>query len=729
MDTMKTQRIQTIAVPATQAHEPGNGSAAASPAERVPDLFASNVFTIERMRQRLPRGVFEALIGAMRRGMPLAAPVADVVANAMKDWAIEKGATHYCHWFQPMTGLTAEKHDSFISPTPEGDVRMEFSGKALVRGEPDASSFPSGGLREGFEARGYTVWDCTSPVFVKEDGSHRTLFIPSAFCSYTGKALDNKTPLLRSIEAIDRHALRVLRALGDDRANRVISMLGVEQEYFLVDAELADKRLDLAMTGRTLFGANTPKGMAMSVHYFGSIHERIASFMNEVNTELWTLGVLAKTQHNEISPCQFEIAPVYGPANVATDHNHLTMEALQKIAERHGLTCLIHDKPFAGFGGSGKHHNWSLMTDMGDNLLDPGHTPHENELFLVFLCAVIQAVDKYAHLLRASVASAGNDHRLGAMEAPPAIISIFLGDQLWNVLECLEADTEVRPGALEPIRLGVSTLPPLPKDATDRNRTSPFAFTGDRFEFRTPGSALSPAKCVFVLNTIVADALAGIADELEAADDANEAAQGIVRRLIHDHKRVIFNGDNYTPQWLAEAEKRGLANLRDTVDADGALGSGAVVARLERQRVVGRGPLGARVEINFQLYAQSMQIEGRCAATMARRQILPRAMTYAGQLAEAASRIQQAGAICEAHCSALSEICGHIDRLREAVERLERAVADNEKIEDAAQRARAARDTILPALQEVREPADSLEGIVDADLWPIPTYDRLLSLA
>ncbi len=701
---------------------------ARSLAEHVPEIFAANVFSIDTMRRRLPRNVFASLMKTIEEGEKLDPSLADVLANAMKDWAIEKGATHFCHWFQPMTGLTAEKHDSFISPTPDGDVRMLFNGKELTRGEPDASSFPSGGLREGFEARGYTVWDCTSPAFVKEDGSNVCLFIPSAFCSYTGKALDNKTPLLRSIEALSHQAVRVLRALGDEETRRVQSMVGVEQEYFLVDEELARRRLDLTMTGRTLFGADTPKGMAMSVHYFGSIHERMATFMNEVNVELWKLGVSANTQHHEISPCQFEVAPVFGPANVATDHNHLTMEALQKVAERNGLRCLLHAKPFKGFGGSGKHHNWSMMTDRGANLLDPGRTPWENEVFLVFLCAVIRAVDEYADVLRASIANSGNDHRLGAMEAPPAIISIFLGEQLSDVLERIEKQQDFEAGGLDPIRLGVSTLPPLPKDTTDRNRTSPFAFTGNRFEFRTPGSALATAKPIFVLNTIVAEVLSDIADRLEAAGDKDGAAQELVRELIRDHKRVLFDGDSYSDDWVAEAEKRGLPNLHDTVEAFQAVQREEVFETFERRCVLTRDELSARIETNLTLYAQDLVIEGRCAIRMGRQQILPRAMDYSGQLARAVAAVKEAGLPGDPQNECLQRLCGLIGDLKTGLDELETIVDEVKAVEDVEERAIAARDRILPALRTVRAAADQMEPLVDRDTWPFPTYVEMLCL-
>ncbi|UCD51420.1 MAG: glutamine synthetase III, partial [Phycisphaerales bacterium] len=535
--------------------------------ENVTGVFGCNVFNEATMRECLPKNVFKSLKRTLDGKQPLDPATADVIANAMKDWAISKGATHFCHWFQPMTGLTAEKHDAFISPTSEGKTIMEFSGKELTQGEPDASSFPSGGLRVTFEARGYTAWDCTSPVFVKADGKNVTLYIPSAFCSYTGESLDKKTPLLRSMDALNQQAMRVLKALGNTTSTRVTATMGPEQEYFLIDRSFYDERLDLVLAGRTLFGAKPPRGQELDDHYFGSLHERVASFMNEVNTELWTLGVTAKTQHNEVSPGQYELAPVFSTVNVATDHNQLTMETLQKVALRHDLVCLLHEKPFAGVNGSGKHNNWSMVTDDGINLLDPGDTPHDNMVFLVMLCAVVSAVDRHAELLRASVANSGNEHRLGANEAPPAIVSVFLGDQLADIFEQLAqggAKTSRQGGEL---KLGVSTLPPLPKDCTDRNRTSPFAFTGNKFEFRMVGSTQSVSGPNFVLNTIVADVLSEIADELEKAGDVNATAQKLLQDIAVKHAKVVFNGDNYAPEWVTEAEKRGLPNIRSTVES------------------------------------------------------------------------------------------------------------------------------------------------------------------
>ncbi|HEG44153.1 MAG TPA: glutamine synthetase type III, partial [Phycisphaerales bacterium] len=557
------------------------------------ETFGSNVFNDVVMRQRLPKNVYKAFKKIQAGCQVLDKGTADVIANAMKDWAIEKGATHYCHWFQPMTGFTAEKHDAFISPTAGGQITMEFSGKELCQGEPDASSFPSGGLRVTFEARGYTAWDITSPAFVKEDGKNITLFIPSAFCSYTSEALDKKTPLLRSMEALNKQAMRVLKVLGNTTSARVTSTLGPEQEYFLIDREFFDQRLDLLLCGRTLFGAPSPRGQEMDDHYFGTLHERIASFMNEVNNELWKLGVLAKTQHNEVSPAQFELAPVFATVNVATDHNQLTMETLQKVAIRHDFVCLLHEKPFAGVNGSGKHNNWSLSTDDGINLLDPGVTPHDNMVFLVTLCAVVRAVDKYANLLRASVANPGNEHRLGANEAPPAIVSIFLGDQLTDIFEQLAAGGAKSSKKGGELRLGVSTLPPLPKDTTDRNRTSPFAFTGNRFEFRMVGSTQSTSGPCFVLNTIVADTLCDIADELEKAKNVNTAAQKILSRIAKEHKRIVFNGDNYTDEWVKEAEKRGLPNIVSTAASLATITDKENVQVFKKHKVLSRAELFA----------------------------------------------------------------------------------------------------------------------------------------
>jgi glutamine synthetase len=697
--------------------------------EPVTSIFGSNVFSEAVMRERLPKDVYKALKPTISEGQPLDASLASVVANAMKDWAIEKGATHYCHWFQPMTGVTAEKHDSFISPTADGRTIMEFSGKELIQGEPDASSFPSGGLRATFEARGYTAWDCTSPVFVKESGDNITLYIPSAFCSYcSGESLDKKTPLLRSIDALNKQGVRVLRALGNTTSKRVIGTLGPEQEYFLVDAKFVEKRLDLVLAGRTLFGAPSPKGQEMEDHYFGAIHERIASFMNEINIELWKLGVSAKTQHNEVAPAQYELAPVFGTVNVATDHNQLTMETMQKVALRHGLVCLLHEKPFAGVNGSGKHNNWSLVTDDGLNLLDPGNTPHDNEIFLVMLCAVIRAVDKYAGLLRASVATAGNDHRLGANEAPPAIVSIFLGDQLTDIFEQLGkggAKTSKKGGEL---KLGVNTLPPLPRDTTDRNRTSPFAFTGNKFEFRMVGSAQSTAGPTFVLNSIVADIMCEIADELEKSKDVHATAQVILQRIASEHEKIIFNGDNYTDDWTSEAEKRGLPNIRNSVDGLRPMIEKDVEKLFEKHGVLSKHELHARYDILLERYCKEINIEALTALQMAKRQIMPAAMEYSGIVANTVSSIKSAGATAKAQGKVLGDLCSLIDSLQVNIVSLEQAVDKSAAVDAVLKQAEAYRDAVVPAMNAVRAVADELEAIVDASIWPLPTYAEMLFL-
>ena len=694
--------------------------------EEIAEVFGSSVFNDTVMSQRLPRDVYKSLKESMAGSKPLNPSIADTVANAMKDWAIEKGATHYCHWFQPMTGLTAEKHDSFISPTPDGAVVMEFSGKELCQGEPDASSFPSGGLRATFEARGYTAWDCTSPVFVKEDGDNITLYIPSAFCSYEGPALDKKTPLLRSMDAINTQTLRVLRCLGNKTSKHVTATLGPEQEYFLIDSSFYNERLDLMLCGRTLFGAPSPRGQEMNDHYFGSIHERVASYMHDVNLELWRLGVSAKTQHNEVSPAQFELAPVFATVNVATDHNQLTMETLQKIAARHGFVCLLHEKPFAGVNGSGKHNNWALLTDDGIDLLNPGKTPHENMVFMVILCAVVKAVDKYAKLLRASVANCGNEHRLGANEAPPAIVSIFLGTQLTDIFEQLATGGAKSCKQGGELKLGVSTLPQLPKDSTDRNRTSPFAFTGNRFEFRMVGSTQSTAGPSFVLNTIVAEILCEIADELEKASDITAAAQAILKKIATDHKRIIFNGDNYTDEWVAEAKKRGLPNFVSTVEAFEAIMEPEHVAVFDKHNVLRPEELAARTEILLKAYSMQINIEARTTLSMAKRQIIPVCIEYSSHLADTVNSLKTAGATGGTQAALLTKVCALIDTMSSAVETLEAAGAKADDEGDSEKQAELFRDEVLPAMNEVRAAADELETIVDADLWPLPTYAEML---
>ena len=693
-----------------------------TPSTTLPAAFGANVFNDAVMRERLPKNVYKAFVSVRRGDAELTTAVADVMANAMKDWAIEKGATHYCHWFQPMTGLTAEKHDSFISPTPDGKTILEFSGKELIKGEPDASSFPSGGLRATFEARGYTAWDCTSSVFIK----NRTLYIPCAFCSYTGEALDKKTPLLRSMEALSRQALRVLKVLGDTEAGKVIATLGPEQEYFLVDREFYETRLDLVLAGRTLFGAPSPRGQEMEDHYFGTLHERIAAFMNEVNHELWKLGVSAKTQHNEVSPAQYELAPVFTTVNVATDHNQLTMETLQKVALRHDFVCLLHEKPFAGVNGSGKHNNWSLVTDTGNNLLDPGQTPHDNMIFLVFLCAVVRAVDKYAKLLRASVANTGNEHRLGANEAPPAIVSIFLGDQLTEIFEQLAAGGAKTSRQGGELRLGISTLPPLPKDCTDRNRTSPFAFTGNKFEFRMVGSSQSCAGPSFVLNAIVADILGEIAGELEQAKDVKATAQKILQKIAKEHVRIVFNGDNYSEDWVKEAQKRGLPNIPSTVESLVTILESEHVTVFERNQILSKMELEARTEILLENYGRTINIEAGTMLNIAKRQILPVCVEYAGRLGAAISSVESAGAKAGSQRSMLSKVCALIDELNDAIGKLEEKVSAAAKIKDSLEHAGAYRNEVIPQMNAVRKAADALEMIVDADLWPLPSYAEML---
>ncbi|TFG45031.1 MAG: glutamine synthetase type III, partial [Candidatus Brocadiia bacterium] len=679
------------------------------PNEPVTELFGSNVFNDTVMRQRLPKEAYKALKKAIAGNQPLDPSVADIIANTMKDWAIEKGATHFCHWFQPMTGLTAEKHDSFISPTSQGGTVMEFSGKELTKGEPDASSFPSGGLRATFEARGYTAWDCTSPVFIKKDGENVSLYIPSAFCSYTGFALDKKTPLLRSMDALNTQAMRVLRALGNETSKRVTATLGAEQEYFLIDRRFYEERLDLVLTGRTLFGAPSPRGQEMEDHYFGTIHERVASFMNEVNRELWKLGVSAKTQHNEVAPAQYELAPLFSTVNVATDHNQLTMETLQKVANRHNFVCLLHEKPFAGINGSGKHNNWSITTDDGINLLDPGSTPHENMVFLVMLCAVMRAVDKYAKLLRATVANPGNEHRLGANEAPPAIVSIFLGDQLTDIIEQLASGGPKSSKKDGVLKLGVSTLPPIPMDSTDRNRTSPFAFTGNKFEFRMVGSSQSTAGPTFVINTIVADILAEIADDLEKAKDVKAAVQKVLQKIATEHKRIIFNGDNYTEEWLKEAEKRGLPNIRSSVESIKTLLEKDAIGVLERHKVLNKSELHARMDILLEVYSKSINIEARTMLNMAERQILSACVEYSTCLADAVNSVKSAGANSDTQNALLGKTCGLINKLNSNIEGLEKALAATNKEKNTIKHAELFKEKVTTAMQLVREAADELE--------------------
>lgn len=696
----------------------------------VAELFGKNVFNETVMRERLPKSVFKKLKKTIEDGAELDPSIADVVAHAMKDWAIERGATHYTHWFQPLTGITAEKHDSFISsPTSEGKVIMEFSGKELVKGEPDASSFPSGGLRATFEARGYTAWDCTSTAFLREDAIGVTLCIPTAFCSYTGEALDKKTPLLRSMEAVDEQALRILRLFGNTTSKRVTPSVGPEQEYFIVDHEKYLQRKDLIYAGRTLFGAMPPKGQEMEDHYFGSIRERIAAYMKEVNEELWKLGVPAKTQHNEVAPAQHELAPIYEQANVAVDHNHVVMETLKKVAGRHGLNCLLHEKPFAGVNGSGKHNNWSLTSDDGINLLNPGETPHENIQFLLVLSCILKAVDKHADLLRQSAADVGNDHRLGANEAPPAIISVFIGEQLEDVVDQLcstgEATHSKSGGTL---KTGVKTLPDLFKDATDRNRTSPFAFTGNKFEFRMVGSSDSISSPNVVLNTITAEAFKEAADILEKAEDFDTAVHDMIKEQLAAHRRVIFNGNGYSDAWVEEAERRGLPNIKAMVDAIPALTKEKSISMFESFKVFTKAELESRVEIEYETYSKAINIEARTMIDMAGKQLIPAVVKYTTVLADSLGKVKSAcpSADTSVQEELLTEVSAYLSDMKVALSALiditDRCAAIGENKEQAA----AYHSEVVPAMAALREPADKLEMIVDKELWPLPSYGDLI---
>jgi len=688
------------------------------------ESFGVYVFNDAVMQERLPKATYNQLRKTIDQGTSLDPQVAEVVASVMKDWAVEKGATHYTHWFQPMTGITAEKHDAFITPTGNGKAIMEFSWKELVKGEPDASSFPSGGIRSTFEARGYTAWDCTSPAFVK-DG---TLYIPTAFCSYTGEALDLKTPLLRSMEAISRQAVRILRLFGDTAAKAVRTTTGAEQEYFLVDKELFLKRMDLFYTGRTLFGAKPPKGQELDDHYFGALKKRVAEFMHDLDEELWKLGIPAKTKHNEVAPAQHELALIFDTSNIATDHNQLTMEIMRKVADRHGLVCLLHEKPFKGMNGSGKHNNWSLSAN-GRNLLEPGRTPGENAQFLIFLMAVVKAVDEYADLLRLSVASAGNDHRLGGYEAPPSILSVYLGDELTEIIEQIETGMVRDNGRQQMLDIGVLTLPVLPRDATDRNRTSPFAFTGNKFEFRMVGSSQSIAMPNFVLNTIVAEALSQIADRLEQASDFQAEVNAVVKEMIKQHKRVIFNGNNYSEEWVAEAERRGLPNFKTTVDVIPALLEEKNIRLFEKHHVLSETEVRSRYEIYLESYVKTVRIEALTMIEMVMKQILPAVMKHMKQVADTVASLTKAGADASAFKRDLDTVVGLSNSLRENTGRLS---AEVEALDAEAgngnslNHARAYKDRILPLMEAVRADADRLEEIVDGSLWPFPTYGELL---
>ena len=694
----------------------------------VADIFGENVFNDTVMQERLPKKVYKNLRKTIEEGKDLDLETADVIAHEMKEWAIEKGATHYTHWFLPLTGVTAEKHDSFISaPLPSGKVLMTFSGKELIKGEPDASSFPSGGLRATFEARGYTAWDCTSPAFVRQDAGGATLCIPTAFCSYTGEALDQKTPLLRSMEAINKEALRLLRLFGNTTSKKVTPSVGAEQEYFLVDAEKFEERKDLIYTGRTLFGAMPPKGQELDDHYFGTIRQRIASFMRDVNIQLWKVGVPAKTQHNEVAPAQHELAPIYTEANIAVDQNQLTMQTLKRVACQHGLKCLLHEKPFAGVNGSGKHDNWSITTDDGINLLDPGKTPHENTQFLLVLACILKAVNKHADLLRESAADPGNDHRLGANEAPPAIISIFLGEQLEDVVEQListgEATHSLKGGKLE---TGVSTLPDLFKDATDRNRTSPFAFTGNKFEFRMVGSRDSIANPNIVLNTIVAEAFADACDILEKADDFDLAVHDLIKEYLTENQRIIFNGNGYSDAWVAEAERRGLPNIKSMVEAIPAITTDKAVELFERFSVFTKAELESRAEIQYEAYAKAINIEARTMIDMASKQFLPAFIKYTKTLADTVNAVKAAGVDASVQTETLKEVSALMAETKAALDNLVKTTADAAAKEEGEVQATYYHTEVVPAMDAVRTPVDKLEMIVDKEAWPMPSYGDLI---
>ncbi len=691
---------------------------------RIPELFGSMVFNDHVMKERLPKETYKALKKTMELGKHLDPSIAGVVANAMKDWAVEKGATHFTHWFQPMTGITAEKHDSFISPEGNGTVIMEFSGKELVKGEPDASSFPSGGLRATFEARGYTAWDPSSYAFIKDN----TLCIPTVFCSYGGEALDKKTPLLRSMEAINKEALRILKLFGSTDVTRVNTTVGPEQEYFLIDEKLFEKREDLKLCGRTLFGRKPPKGQELEDHYFGVIKPRVAAFMADLDEELWKLGIFSKTEHNEVAPAQHELAPIFTDTNLATDHNQLMMETMKKVAKRHGLACLLQEKPFEGINGSGKHNNWSISTNTGVNLLEPGESPRENAQFLLFLTAVIKAVDEYQDLLRVSVASAGNDHRLGANEAPPAIVSMFLGDDLTEILEAIETGKAYSQKDKEVMKVGVHILPRFPKDTTDRNRTSPFAFTGNKFEFRMLGSDLSIAGPNIILNTIVAEELSQFADELEKAADFNDALEELIRRTIREHKRIIFNGNNYSDEWVEEAEKRGLLNLKTTADALPSFIAPKNIELFTKHRIFTTAELHSRYEILMEVYCKKLRIEALTMSEMARRQILPAISEYASSLVKTALEKKRLSedlpAVYETETARrLSELSASLgEKILELEDDLDTAAA----ISDIGEQAQFYKERIFIDMAEARADADEAERITAAEYWPFPTYTELL---
>ncbi|MCD7810402.1 MAG: glutamine synthetase III [Ruminococcus sp.] len=688
----------------------------------VSDFFGCNVFSDKVMRERLPKNVYKSVQKTRQLGIALDQDVADVVANAMKDWAVEKGATHYTHWFQPMTGVTAEKHDAFISPTPDGNVILEFSGKELVKGEPDASSFPSGGLRATFEARGYTAWDPTSCAFIKDN----SLYIPTAFCSYTGEILDKKTPLLRSMEVVSEQALRILRLFGNTTATRVTTTVGPEQEYFLIDKKLYEEREDLILTGRTLFGAKAPKGQELEDHYFGNINQRVSDYMKDLDEELWKLGIYAKTKHNEVAPAQHELAPVFTTSNIAADHNQLTMEIMKKTALKHGLVCLLHEKPFAGVNGSGKHNNWSISANDGQNLLDPGDTPQDNMQFLTFLCAIIKAVDEYAPLLRLSAASAGNDHRLGANEAPPAVISMFIGSELEGVIDALENGTVYQSVGNQSFEIGVDALPNFPKDSTDRNRTSPFAFTGNKFEFRMLGSADSISCTNTILNTIVAEVLSEFADELEKADDFDSALRALLVKTIKEHKRVIFNGNGYSDEWLAEAEKRGLPNLVSTVDALPEYTNEKYVTMFEKFKVYTATEIESRTEILLENYSKVINIEALTMLDIAKKKIIPCCISYTKGICDAAASKNSIGVDSSVETQLASKLSSLTEGIVKETDTLDKKVIAAQGKEEGLEMAKFYREEVFAQMQTLRALVDETEMNVSEDAWPLPSYSKLL---
>ena len=691
------------------------------------EIFGSNVFNDKVMKQLLPKEIYKALKATIEKDVPLKPEVADVVANAMKDWAIKKGATHYTHWFQPLTGITAEKHDSFVSPAADGSGITEFSGKQLIQGEPDASSFPSGGLRTTFEARGYTAWDCTSPAFLKTDEAGNVTFtIPTAFYSYYGEALDKKTPLLRSMKAVSKQALRVLKALGNATFTKVTSTVGPEQEYFLVDKKFYLERIDLMLTGRTIFGAPAPKGQELEDQYFGAIKDRVSDYMNDLNIELWKMGITSKTQHNEVAPAQYEMAPLFTTTNIATDHNQLVMETMQKVALRHDLVCLLHEKPYAGINGSGKHNNWSLSTDDGINLLEPGNTPGENVQFLLFLSALLKAVDTHADILRATCATAGNDHRLGANEAPPAIISIFMGEELTDILEKISKGQKIVTKGAQFVNVGVDTLPEFPKDNTDRNRTSPFAFTGNKFEFRTVGSSQSISGPNVALNTIAAEALDEIATRLEKAKDKNAEASAIIKETYKKHSRVIYNGNNYSEEWLKDATKRGLPNVTNSVDALKAFITDKSLKLFEKYEVLSHKELHSRYDIYVDTYAKQINIEALTAIDMVKKQFIPAATEYATFLADSIGSFKSVSVPTSVQEDLLKKIGSLLSSAYKNLGKLEEAVAKAQDIGDTVKKAEAHRDKVVMAMSALRVDIDALEMIVPRDMWPVPTYVDLL---